>query len=85
MNYIRTKYEILKAQLLGAVHSKVVWFNAVMLALIDQLPTIAANLALVLPEVQPYIGPSLYKYAFLMNILINLYLRFKTKTALEAK
>lgn len=73
------------AKLAGAVRSKTVWFNAVLLAMLEYLPTLLNQLDAVLPQLQPYLGADTYKHVTLFMVLGNLYLRFHTKLPLEGK
>ena len=73
------------AQLRGALKSKVVWFNVVMAGLIDQIPYITQQLIEGLPDLQPYLGSSVYKHAMGFVVLVNFLLRFRTKRPLAEK
>lgn len=85
LDTIRSKFDLLVAKLIGAVRSKTIWLNGLFLVFLDQLPNILGNLATSLPELQPYLGPVLYRNVSLFLIIGNLYLRFRTKTPLEVK
>lgn len=82
---LKTKYALFLEKLRGAIRSKTIWLNAMFLVLLDQLPTLLGNLAVTLPEIQPYLGTELYRNASLILVLGNLYLRFRTHTPLEHK
>jgi hypothetical protein len=73
------------AQIRGALRSKVVWFNLVMAGLIDQIPYITQQLIEGLPDLQPYLGSSIYKHAMGFVIFINFLLRFRTRKPLAEK
>lgn len=82
---LKTKWTLFLAKLAGAIRSKTIWLNAVLLALLDQLPNLLGQVGAALPELQPYLGPTLYRNVALFLIFGNLYLRFRTKTPLEQK
>ena len=81
----RAKFALFLTKLRGAVRSKTIWFNALVVLALHNLPQIAAVLADQLPAMQPYLGPHLYQDAMLFVLVVNLYLRFKTSMPLEAK
>lgn len=82
---VKLKIDLLLEKIAGAVKSKTIWLNAIFLLLLDQLPNLLGQLAVVLPQVQPYIGAELYRNASLFLIVGNVVLRFRTKTPLEQK
>ena len=82
---IRMKFFVFVTKLAGAVRSKTIWFNTLFVVFLEQLPTIVGNLAVSLPELQPYLGADLYQKATLALVIGNLYLRFRTKKPLEMK
>ena len=58
-----------------------IWVNSVALTLISALPYIQENF----PAIQDYIQPDFYKNAMGILIVLNIILRFKTKSALRDK
>lgn len=63
----------------NAMRSKVLWFNAVMLALIDQMPYIIGQIIDGLPSLQPYIGGGVYKHVMGFVLIVNFLFRFRTR------
>ena len=79
------RIEILRARLRGALLSKTMWFNAVALVFVDQLPQLIDYTASNLPTLQPYIPANHYNMVIGVITVVNLILRYKTKHPLEAK
>lgn len=68
-------------KLAGCKRSMTVWFNSVAAVLIPSLPMFGDSI----PQLQPYLTPSLYQWIGGVVVFANIALRFKTKTALENK
>lgn len=79
------KIETLRARVRGAVRSKTVWFNALALALVNQLPQLIDYAAQNLPLLQPYLPANHYTTIVGAITITNLILRYKTTHPLEAK
>lgn len=82
---LHDKIVLMGGKLAGAIRSKTIWLNALFLVFLDKLPSILGNVAVSLPELQPYLGTVLYHNVALLLIIGNMYLRFRTKTPLESK
>lgn len=72
-------------KLRGAARSKTVWFNAVALAFVGQLPAMIDYAAQNLPALQPYLPANHYTTIIGAITIANLILRFKTTTSLAGK
>lgn len=68
-------------KLKGAVKSKTVWFNSVMIFLWSLFEVTKEFL----PELQQYLPENVYKWVGLIVVIINIYLRTKTVASLCKK
>jgi len=68
-------------KLAGAKRSLTVWLNGIAGVVIPSLPMLGDSI----PQLQPYLTPSLYQWIGGVVVFANIALRFKTKTALENK
>lgn len=69
------------AKLRKAWKSWTIWFNSMALAFVAFLPDLTASL----PQVQDYLTPATYRALALAVFVVNMALRFKTKTDLSEK
>lgn len=75
-------------KVIGAFRSKVIWLNAVFLAMVpwaDEIIAKLAQLSTELPALQPYVPDNIYKAVGTIAVIANLILRFKTRVPLEVK
>jgi len=79
------RIETLRLKLQGAMRSRTVWFNAITLAFIDQLPQLIDYAAQNLPLLQPYLPANHYTTIIGAITIANMILRYKTTHPLEAK
>lgn len=68
-------------KLRGAVRSVTVWFNGVVATIVLALPILQDSI----PSLQAYLPPHLFKYLMLAVLIANIWLRFRTRDALEHK
>lgn len=68
-------------QIKNSWRSWTIWLNGLALALLEFVPDIIAYL----PSMQDSLDENFYKTAFKWLLIINLFLRFKTKQDLAAK
>ena len=73
------------AALRGALKSKVIWFNGIMLVLIDQMPYIVGQIIDGLPTLAPYISTGVYKHVMGFVLIVNFLFRFRTRRPLDEK
>lgn len=73
--------EKLKAKLLGCFKSLTIWFNGLLLAALPAADYLKASL----PDIQQYINVDTFKTIGAAVVIVNILLRFRTKTALENK
>jgi len=81
MEWLKDLLNGLWSDLKRAYVSLTIWVNSVALTLISALPYIQENF----PAIQNYIHPNFYKNAMGILIVLNIILRFKTKSALRDK
>jgi len=72
-------------KLYGAFKSKTVWFNALALVFLQQLPDFISYLAQNMSSLQPFIPAEYYQLVVGAIAVANIVLRFKTTHPLEAK
>ena len=68
-------------KLAGAKRSLTIWINGLVGVVIPSLPMLGESI----PQMQPYLTPSLYQWIGGLVVFANIALRFKTKTGLENK
>jgi len=71
----------LKNWLRGAYRSMTIWFNSITGTLAAAIPLIPEYL----PDLKPYLTQNAYMTLLIINIVGNILLRAKTKTALPEK
>lgn len=74
-----------RAQLRGALRSKTIWFNALVLAFVGQLPELVDYMAQNMPGLQPYLPASHANTIIGAITIANVILRFRTTHPLERK
>jgi hypothetical protein len=74
-------WENIKAKLAGSMRSWTIWFNAILLSLIEGLPMLQESL----PQLQVYLPPGIYTNLTMVLIIGNILLRFRTNTGLQHK
>lgn len=82
---IGSKFDQFALKLRGAARSKTVWFNALVLIFIQQLPGFIDYLAQNMVALQPYLPASHAQTIIGAITIANVILRFKTTHPLEAK
>ena len=73
--------EKFRAKLAGARRSIVIWFNGLAVILLGAIPVLQEFL----PQAQAYLPDSVYKWAMLGVLIVNLALRFRTTMDLAHK
>lgn len=68
-------------KLKNAWRSWTIWFNGVMALAIPAMPTLADQI----PQLQPYLTPTLYQWLGGLVVAANILLRFKTNKSLADK
>lgn len=71
----------LRLKLRNIYKSWVVWFNAAMVALPFALDALSAQL----PAMQSVMPPNIYMYVYIVTVVGNVLLRFKTNKSLADK
>lgn len=69
------------AKVKGARRSFVIWFNALLLALLPVFEMAVSSL----PQLREYLPDNVYKWVGLFVVVGNILLRFKTSQPLEQK
>lgn len=82
---LRAKAAVFANKLRGAIRSKTIVINTVLLAALHLAPQWVGYLANELPTLQPMISNPLFTNVMQGVLIMNLLLRFHTKTPLEAK
>lgn len=65
----------------GMYKSLTIWVNGILAVVIPSLPMLADSI----PQMQPYLTPSLYQWIGGGVVVLNIALRFRTSTSLADK
>lgn len=74
-----------KCRLKNSWKSLTVWFNGIMIAMLPFADHIAAVMMDWMPQLTPYLGETLAKNVGLFVVVMNILLRFRTKSDLAQK
>lgn len=71
----------MKEKIKGMLKSWTIWFNGVVVTIVAGMPLLQD----MLPQFAPLLSPGIYKNVTLFVVLVNLFLRFKTRQSLAEK
>ena len=79
--FVIAKTKSIKDDLLKIHKSMTIWFNGLMLTLMEVIPFAQDQF----PQLQAYVSPNFYKHAMIALVVGNIILRFKTNSKLSNK
>jgi hypothetical protein len=81
LNYLKDKWTHIKADIRKSYKSVTIWFNGVLTIAIAAFLEFQDSI----PALKEYVGESTFKYLMLSTLIVNMVLRFKTKSSLRDK